>query len=153
MDGVKMDWGNGIGLFLTFVGTGISAWQAYKAKSYKDEIQSDRQKLILIELMPIAKSARDECKKIITPAGKPMRGVDDQKVIDSIQGLAEKLQENSHRLKSELKEKASVKNLQHLISQYKSKTGSTDRNKVADTIYNELNEIIESLATTIDASV
>ncbi len=148
-----MDFWNGLGLFLTFCGVALSFWQAYKAKTYKEEIQADRQKLILIELMPIAKSARDECKKIITPVNKPMRGVDSNKVITSIQELAEKLQEHSHRLKGDFREKAAVTNLQAFVSKYKNESVADERNKVADSIYSELNAIVESLATSIDGSV
>ncbi len=148
-----MDFWNIVGLILTFCGTGFAFYQAYKAKSYKDEIQADRQKLILIELMPIAKNARDECKKITTPVGKPMRGVDPQKVIHSIQSLAEKLQEYSHRLKGDFREKESVVKLQELITNYKKNVDSEERHKIADSIYSELNSIIESLATSIDSSV
>lgn len=148
-----MDSWNAIGLILTFLGTALAFWQAYKAKTYRNEIQSDRQKLILIELMPVAKSARDECKKITTPVGRPMRGVDHQKVIHAIQGLAEKLQEYSHRLKGDFKEKDSVVKLQGFIADYTNEADSESRNKIADNIYSELNSIIESLATSIDSSV
>lgn len=148
-----MDFWNGLGLFLTFCGTALAFWQAYKAKTYKEEIQADRQKLILIELMPIAKSARDECKKIITPVNKPMRGVDSNRVITSIQELAEKLQEHSHRLKGSFKEKAAVNNLQLLISNYKNENAADERNRIADSIYSELNSIVESLALSIDGSL
>ena len=148
-----MDFWNAVGLFLTFCGTGLAFYQAHRAKTYKEEIQSDRQKLILIELMPIAKNARDECKKIITPVSKPIRGVDSQKVINSIQALAEKLQEFSHRLKGDFSEKESVTNLQEFIGSYKKEDSSDERYKIADSIYSELNEIIESLSVSIDKSV
>jgi len=148
-----MDFWNAVGLILTFMGTGLAFWQAYKAKSYRDEIQADRQKLILIELMPIAKSARDECKKITTPVHKPMRGVDPQKVIHSIQDLAEKLQEYSHRLKGGFAQKEAVSSLQGYITKYTNETDVEVRNKIADKMYSELNSIIESLATSIDSSV
>lgn len=148
-----MDFWNVVGLILTFCGTALAFWQAYKAKSYRDEIQADRKKLILIELMPIAKSARDECKKITTPVGKPMRGVDHQKVISSIQELAEKLQEHSHRLKGNFREKEAVIKLQTHITNYTNDADQDSRNKIADKIYGELNSIIESLASSIDSSV
>ena len=148
-----MDFWNAVGLTLTFCGTTFAFWQAYKAKSYRDEIQADRQKLILIELMPIAKSARDECKKITTPVKKPMRGVDPQKVIHAIQGLAEKLQEYGHRLKGEFAQKETVTILQSHIANYTNEADLDSRNKIADQMYSELNSIIESLATSIDSSV
>ena len=148
-----MGFWNGVGLILTFCSTGFAFYQAYKAKTYKEEIQSDRQKLILIELMPIAKNVREESKKIATPVGKPMRGVDPQKVIHSIQGLAEKLQEHSHRLKGDFSEKERVSRLQQLIANYKNETELNKQYKIADSIYDELNSIIESLAKSIDRSV
>lgn len=148
-----MDFWNAIALILTFLGTALSFWQAYKAKSYRDEIQSDRQKLILIELMPIAKSARDECRKITTPVNKPMRGVDPQKVIHEIQALAEKLQEFSHRLTGEFEQNGLVTSLQKDISSYKNVVDQDFRNKIADCMYARLNLIIESLATSIEKSV
>jgi hypothetical protein len=148
-----MDFWNGLGLFLTFCGAALAFWQAHKAKTYKEEIQADRQKLILIEIMPIAKSARDECKKIVTPVNKPMRGVDPNKVINSIQELAEKLQEHSHRLKGDFREKESVIKLQAFISKYKNESVADERSKVADSIYSELNAIVESLSISIDGNV
>lgn len=148
-----MDFWNAIGLILTFLGTALAFWQAYKAKSYRDEIQSDRQKLVLIELMPIAKSARDECRKITTPVNKPMRGVDPQKVIHEIRTLAEKLQEFSHRLTGNFEQKDLVISLQEDISKYTNEADQDSRNKIADGMYSTLNSIIESLATSIDKSV
>ena len=148
-----MDFWNAIGLVLTFFGTGLSFWQAYKAKSYRDEIQADRQKLVLIELMPIAKSARDECRKITTPVNKPMRGVDPQKVIHEIQGLAEKLQEYSHRLTGNFEQKDLLVDLQRAVSEYKNESDQDSRYRIADKMYSTLNSIIESLSTSIDKTV
>lgn len=148
-----MDSWNAIGLILTFCGTALAFWQAYKAKSYRDEIQSDRQKLILIELMPIAKKARDECKKITTPVHKPMRGVDSQKIVHEVQGLAEKLQEYSHRLSGEFGQKDIVEALKGNITEYIAENNQSARYKIADKMYSSLNSIIESLSTSIDKKV
>lgn len=148
-----MDSWNAIGLILTFCATALAFWQAYKAKSYRDEIQSDRQKLILIELMPIAKKARDECKKITTPVNKPMRGVDSQKIVHEIRGLAEKLQEYSHRLSGEFEQKDIVEALKQNITEYIDEKNQSARYKIADKIYSSLNSIIESFSTNIDKKV
>jgi hypothetical protein len=148
-----MDFWNGLGLLLTFCSTALAFYQAHRAKSYKEEILADRQKLVLIEIMPIAKSARDEIKKITTPVGKPMRGVDPQKVIHSVQDLAERLQEHSHRLKGNFREKKSVISLQGYIEDYKAEQVLEERYRIADLIYTELNKIVESLALSIDSSV
>lgn len=148
-----MDFWNAVSLMLTFLGTGLAFWQAYKAKSYRDEIQADRRKLILIELMPIAKNARDECKKIVTPVARPMRGVDPQKVIHVIQGLSDKLQEYNHRISEETECGAFSENLKRRISEYVNESDETCRQKIADKMHEDLNSIIEFLAVGIDRSV
>lgn len=148
-----MDFWNTVGLVLTFLGTGLAFWQAYKAKSYRDEIQADRKKLILIELMSVAKSARDECKKIVTPVGKPMRGVDPQKVIHAIQGLSEKLQEYNHRISGDIGCSSFSSNLKQRVAEYTNESDDSARHKIADQMYEELNSIIEFLAVGIDRSV
>lgn len=148
-----MDFWNSFGLVLTFLGTGLAFWQAYKAKSYRDEIQADRKKLILIELMPVAKSARDECRKLVTPVSKPMRGVDPQKVIYSIQGLSEKLQEFNHRISGDIECSLFSLNLKQRITEYTNESDDGARHKIADQMYEELNSIIEFLAVGIDRSV
>jgi hypothetical protein len=148
-----LDFWNAVGLVLTFSGTALAFWQAYKAKSYRDEIQADRQKLILIELMPVAKSARDECRKIITPVSKPMRGADPQKIIHAIQIFSEKLQEYNHRISGDVKCSTFSANLRKRISEYTNETDETVRHKIADHMYEELNSVIEFLAVEIDRSV
>ncbi|NOH22553.1 hypothetical protein [Vibrio europaeus] len=148
-----MDIGNAVGLVLTFVGTAISLYQAYKAKTYRDEIASDRQKLILIELLPVVKHARDECKKIITPVNGQMRGVSVEKVIGSIQDCAEKIQEYSHRLSDTTLSSSAVSDIQSKISSYKTEVDPRQRHIIADTLYGDLNSVIQSLSTTIDQKI
>jgi len=148
-----MDFWNALGLFLTFVGTAIACYQAYKAKCYRDEIQSDRHKLVLIELVPIAKRSREECKKITTPVSKPMRGVDPQKVIDAIKRLTEKLTEFQLRLGNDYELNCSANKINMLVSEYTSETNMDKRHAVADQIYQELNSVIRMLTSKIDLSV
>lgn len=148
-----MEFWNVVGLVLTFCGTALTFWQTYKAKSYRDEIQADRKKFILMELLPIAKSARDECKNY-NSSKKPMRGVDPQKVIHTIQILAEKLQEHSHhKLKGNFSLKEAVTKMSSYITNYINESDQDSRNKIADQIYSELNSIIELLAGNIDNSI
>lgn len=148
-----MDFWNALGLFLTFVGTAIACYQAYKAKGYRDEIQSDRHKLVLIELVPIAKRSREECKKITTPVSKPMRGVDPQKVINSIKKLTEKLTEFQQRLGNDSELNASSTKISDLVSNYTSETDVSKRHEVAGNLYQELNSVIRMLTSKIDLSV
>lgn len=148
-----MDFWNAVGLILTFLGTGLSFWQAYKAKSYRDEIQADRQKLILIELMPVAEITRDECKKITTPVLKPMRGVNPQKVISKIQELSEKLQKFNHRISGDVECRNFVSSLNQRIKEYTEETDVDSRYKIADQMYENLNSVIEFLAIGIDRSL
>lgn len=148
-----MGFWNAVGLALTFVGTALAFWQACRAKSYSDEIQADRKKLVLIELMPIAKSARDECKKIVTPVAKPMRGVNPQNVIHVIQNLSEKLQEYNHRISGDTEFSVLSTNLKQRISDYTNEQDLGGRYKVADQMYEDINSVIESLAVGIDRSV
>ena len=148
-----MDFWNAVGLTLTFLGTAMSFHQAHKAKTYKDEITSDRQKLILIELLPVVKQARDDCKKITTPVNERMRGVSPEKVIASIQTCAEKIQEYSHRLSGSELSESSVEDVQSKISNYKNEFDEPARYKIADDLYNILNAIIQSLATSIDQKI
>lgn len=80
-----------------------------------------------------------------------MRGVDPQKVIYTIQILAEKLQEHSHhKLKGNFSQKEAVTKLSSYITNYINESDQSARNKIADQIYSELNFIIESLAANID---
>lgn len=75
---------------VTTLGAAVSMIQAINAKksakiakSYRDEIALDRSKMTLLQLLPDAKRAREECRKIIKPVSdKANRGVDPQKVIN-----------------------------------------------------------------------
>ena len=148
-----MGFGNFIGLVLTFLGTAITCWQAYKAKTYRDEIQIDRHRLALVELLPIAKSAREECRKIITPVNEPMRGVDPAIVISKIQTLSEKISENSHRINRDAYRKITQVKIDQLINQYKAKESESERFKIADSLYTEIGKIIQIMSSRFDASI
>lgn len=147
-----MDYWTVAGTVLSGLGAFISVWQARKAKRYRDEILADRVRMALIEMSGSLKAARDECKKIKTPVGKPMRGIDTSKVIGLIQACAEKLRENGHRLGISGIE-ASAANLEVHLSSFTANPDLAFRQKKADEIYDCLNELVAQVARQIDAVV
>lgn len=134
---------------LSAIGAGISIQQAYKAKTYRDEILADRVRLALIDMLSSAKHAREECKKITTPVSKPMRGVDPERVISAIQSCAEKLKENGHRFGvAEIEVMSS--SLETHITEYKAASDGTARALLADKTYKSLNELVAHISRRID---
>lgn len=140
------------GAVLSGIGAGISIWQAHRAKRYRDEILADRVRMALIEMSGSLKAARDECKKIMTPVSKPMRGVDAAKVIGLIQSCAEKLKENGHRLGITGVEVLAA-TLEGHLGAFTANPDLAFRQKKADEIYECLNELVAQVARQIDAVV
>lgn len=141
-----------IGTILTIISTVVAIVQAKKAKKYKEEIRSDRLKMVLIDLLPYAKIAREECKKIIQPVRKPMRGVDPQKVLNSIQDFTDKVKEQSHKFNS-VEYKSTLNSLDSNISKYKQITEDEERFRIGESIYEELNDMISMISRNIDKSI
>jgi len=144
-----MDLGNFFALVLTAIGTIITIWQASKAKSYRDEILEDRQKLSLIELKSSLKHVRSECKKITTPVNKPFRGVDTQKVIDELQDFLDKMKENTHKIKLDKFQK-SIISIEVFIQNFKDESDPNERNKIGDKLFKELSDLGGLIAENID---
>lgn len=138
-----------LGVILSGLGAIIALWQARKAKKYRDEIIQDRTKILLIDTIGIARKARDECRKIITQVGKPVRGVDQQEVINTIRDCLEKVMDNSHKFELEdISE--SIKSLDDNIAHYSREADKSKRFQLGDNIYVDLGEIIRQLSQEID---
>jgi len=152
MDGVVVNELTALGTIFSVIGAAISIWQAMKARGYKDEILHDRLKILLIELMGIAKRARDECKKIITPVGKPPRGVDQQIVINCIRDCLDKLKDNSHKFSLQTLQQIIVK-IEKRIDLYASESDAKKKYSHADQIYKYLGDTISFLNQTIDSEI
>lgn len=120
---------NNFGLLLTAIGTGLTFWQSYKARSYKNEIVLDRAKSTIPELIRMANEAKSNCRKIVRPVdiNNPPRGVDQQDVIDKIEIFLEHVQENNHRIKKIIDIEAVISNAKTNITNYK--TAPTERYK------------------------
>ncbi len=89
-----------LGAICSIAGAAVAAWQAYRAKKFRDEIVHDRVRRLLIDAVSITRQARSECQKIMTPVSRRVRGVDQQVVIDSIRACIENLQDNAHHFSS-----------------------------------------------------
>ena len=152
MDGVTMNTISIIGAFFSIVGAIVAIRHAIKARKYKDEILHDRLKMLLIDVMGIAKKARDECRKIITPIGKAIRGVDQQQVIDSIRECLEKIKDNNHKFSVETLPK-SILQIEKHIAQYAKESEDKKRYAIGDQIHENLREIISCLSKEIDRQV
>lgn len=147
MDGVSI-----LGAILSAVGAAIAIWQAYRARRYRDEILQDRRKMALVEAIGIARKARDECRKIVTPLGKPIRGVDQQQVVDSIRDCVDRLRDNAHKFQSP-RVVGSVPKLERLVDDYTQARDEATRYKVADDMYKVLSNTIGSISEEIDRAV
>ena len=142
-----------IGLILTALGTGLSFWQAHKAKTYKNEILSDRKKLTLIELSITAKRAREECQKITTQlSGKIQRGVNQQAVIDKIQNLIDHLKENQHRFNIPTFAE-NITSIEKGLATYKSTENAKDRQEIGDALYSNINQILAKFKQAFDTDI
>lgn len=140
------------GAVFSVIGAAIAIWQAHKAKSYRDEILRDRTKILLIDAIGVARKAREECRKIMTPVGKPVRGIDQQQVVNTIRDCVDKLKDNQHKFEQP-KLRMFIESLEHEISNYTSQTEESKRFGIGDEIYKILGEIIGNLSHEIDRSV
>lgn len=137
---------------LSGIGAVIAIWQARKAKKYRDEILRDRTKILLIDTIGVAKKAREECRKIITPVGKPVRGVNQQEVINSIRDCLDKLKDNTHKFEK-TNIASTITSLDSSIANYINEIDNVNRFSEGDRIYEALGEIIREIAHEIDRNV
>jgi len=137
---------------LSAIGAAIAIWQAYKAKTYRDEILRDRRKMALVETIGTARKARDECRKIVTPVGKPVRGLDQQQVFNAIRDCVDRLRDNAHKFQS-IRLTGCVTTLEQLLGSYAQTTDEAARYKIADELYKALSDTIGAISEEIDRSV
>jgi hypothetical protein len=148
-------------LVLSIIGTGVTIWQAKealkassKAKSYRDEIVSDRAKQSAMHLYYSAKSARQECLNIITPVnrGRPPRGVNFAKVVEELQRFVDGAREESFRLKDDTIRQC-LRNLESYIKAYRVENDPEKRYSIADEIHGQLNRLIAQISEQTDQRI
>jgi len=141
-----------VGAVLSAIGAGVAIHQALKVKKYRDEILHDRLKILLFEVMGIAKKAREECRKIVTPVGKPVRGVDYQSVVNSIRDCIDKIRDNNHKFSVE-ELSQNISQVDKLINQYAKESEESQRHTLGDQMYKCIGDIISCLTEEIDRQV
>ncbi|QDV68010.1 hypothetical protein Poly24_17160 [Rosistilla carotiformis] len=135
------------------IGAAIFAcWQAYSAKNYRDEIQTQRTKQLLIELLSLGNRARSDCRKIGTQISAQARGVDRQAVLDVLREFSEKFRDNLHRFKSDEISKTIVVLLQH-ITKYASTEEESKRRETADEMYDNVSFLIADITRRLDSKL
>jgi hypothetical protein len=131
------------------LGAIIAIWQAYRAKTFRDEVSRDRTRLMLIDAVGVARGARAECQKIMTPVGRRLRGVNEQGVIDAIRACVERIKDNAHRVSCEELNRLTAA-LEARALTYTSTSGEKERGEVGDAMYSDLNRVIELLSRRLD---
>lgn len=147
-----MDWISIIGAILSATGAAIAIWQALKIRKYRDEILYDRTKILLVDIIGIAKKTRDECRKIMTPVGKPIRGVDQQQVINSIRDCLDRIKDNSHKFATTSLSQIILQMENHMYFFVKEEN-EAERYKYGDKIYQSLGDIISLVSKEIDQKI
>jgi hypothetical protein len=147
-----MDWISIIGAILSAVGAAITIWQALKVRKYRDEILQDRTKMLLVDIIGLAKKTRDECRKIITPAGKPIRGVDQQQVINLIRDCLDRIKDNTHKFETTSIDPI-ISQMDSYIYFYVREENEIERYKYGDKIYTSLGDIISLVSREIDRKI
>lgn len=133
----------------------LAFWQAYKAKSYKDEIVQERFRQTVLKTYQAAISARNEVTKICTPVGKKtMRGVDKKSVIAKVQSVVDNISDNIHRFENQEMKRISD-GIKKLITEYKQhSTEDTDKlYEIGDSIREELSKLIALSTKFLDYSI
>ena len=93
-----------------------------------------------------------ECKKIITPIGKPPRGVNQQQVINSIRECLDKIKDDEHKFSVETLPQ-SISQIEKHIDQYATESDDGKRHTIGDQIYKSLGEIISCLSKEVDRQI
>lgn len=147
-----MDFISIIGSVFSVLGALYAFYQANKAKQYKDEIQQDRKKMVLVDVIGIARHARKECRKIITPVGKPARGVVPQDVINSIRDCIERIHDNIHKFHfSKLNE--TISKIENQLKNYINENDETQRYSIGDNLYISLGELNRKINEELNSSI
>ena len=135
------------------IGAAIFAfWQAWRAKRYRDEIQTQRTKQLLIELLSLGKRARSDCQKIGSQVSTQTRGVDRQAVLDVVREFSEKFSDNSHRFESE-EISGTITTLGQQMISYTSTTDEPKRRETADQMYDAVSCLIADITRRLDAKL
>lgn len=129
----------------------IAAWQAWKAKGYKNEILADRRRYALVDMFASAKRTREEVKKLTRPvSGRPMRGVNASEVLAVVQSCADDLDQNCHRYGIDgLDQK--IEDIKQLLKSYTSTTDESLRFDMAESLYEKLSAVIKEASQKMDA--
>lgn len=64
-----------VGTVVTLVGTGVTVWQASKAREYKEQIKFDVRKINLASVSERLKRAQEEIRRLPTSSQSTARGV------------------------------------------------------------------------------
>ena len=136
----------------SIVGAIIAIWQATRAKKYRDEIGHDRLKIILIEISRVATNAREECRKIVTPVGKSIRGVDPQVVVNSIRDCIDRIKDNEHRFKTK-EFRSNIAAIEQQLEKYINEKEESGRYAIGDLLYKMLSDIVSSVSEQIDSAI
>src|SRR5690625_2214611 len=126
MDGIMI-----VDTLFSIAGAAVSYWQATRANNYRDEVLRERRRRALSDLLVIARRAREECRGIMTPIGKSLRGIDPQKRIDSIRGCIDRLKEDGHQFRHTSLTKR-MKDLEERIRLYVPEVNESTQYRVAD---------------------
>lgn len=139
------------GAILSMISAAIAIWQAYRARRYRDEILLDRRKRLLIDVSGVARRAREECRKIVTPVGRPVRGVDQQHVINSIRDCLDRIKDNAHQFGTIL-DKA-LGEAEYQLGNYIQEQDESQRFSIGDMLYKALGVIIRIISEEIDREI
>lgn len=147
MDGVSI-----LGAVLSAVGAALAIWQAARAKKYRDEVLQDRRRFALVEAIGLARNAREESRKIATPVGKPVRGVDPQAVINAIRDCLDRIREDGHKFQDP-GVTAAVSEAQRYLVDYVREKDESRRHTVADGMYKSLQDLTARLSEAVDRAM
>lgn len=137
------------GTAFSVIGAVISLWQAGRARKYRDEILRDRLRFVLIELIGIARKAREECRKLVTPVGKPVRGVDPQHVVNVIRDCVERIKDNAHKFNA-TDLTVSLTEVEQRLKTYVREQDPSARFAIGDTLYTSLSSVISRISEELD---
>lgn len=147
-----MDYLNIVGAIASIGAAIFACWQAYRAKNYRDEIQAQRTKQLLIELLSLGNRARSDCRKIGTQISAQTRGVDRQAVLDVLREFSEKFRDNSHRFESD-EISATIATLGQHITNYASTDEESKRRETADKMYDDVSCLIADITRRLDSKL
>lgn len=149
MDDMTLELTQWFATLLTAIGTAVTLWQARRVKKFRDEIVSDRKRSSLFELIQKSKIALKESTLIMTPVGEPIRGVNEQSIIDTIQILVDRVHEHSHREQMTVVVEI-ADTVERRIGEYRKEKSQAKRHQYADAIHKDLNSLIAVLSKKIE---